>query len=338
MLLKKRFLPMVIAATIGSNLCNADVDLIAVPGLPEDIVDVANSPWLIVSVMTPRGEGRDGLYALQVENNAVKPLSITPDANYQERFPDCPGAPTKLSPHGLALRETSIITELLAVNHGSREAIEVFELESNEGITLRWVGCVPLPNDVHANGVTPLPYGGLAVTSIFDPSTPAAEAAMLRGEVSGRVVVWHPDVGWQSLPGTEIPAANGLLANKQGDQLFVASWTAKQVLRFISVDGVWESIAVDLPFLPDNLRWHEGKILVTGQYSKPAAVVRCANTGEGCSSGLAIVTLDPSTLGEKLAFISSSDRLGEATVVVQKRGYYYVGNLRQSAVIRFPVE
>ena len=92
--------------------------------------------------------------------------------------------------------------ELLAVvNHGGREAIELFAISFERGPTLEWRGCVPMPEGLMANDVAWLPDGGFVVTN-FSPTLEGIGLVALwtgfeivTGRETGGVYRWTPGEG-----------------------------------------------------------------------------------------------------------------------------------------------
>ena len=59
--------------------------------------------------------------------------------------------------HGIALRPTKTagLYKLYTVTHAPFESIQVYALDARAGEpVLSWTGCVKIPSDLHANGVT----------------------------------------------------------------------------------------------------------------------------------------------------------------------------------------
>jgi len=340
--LKKLMSLHVVALSLSMNVQgiagpDTETTLLPVPALPEDIVVLNGSPWLLISAMAPQGVGQSGLYALHAESGAViglLPAAIDHDPN---TYPECSAEPVSMFPHGINLRTSDGGLELLVVNHGDREAIEVFGIDYTEQPSLTWRGCVHLPDSVFANGVTPMPDRKIAVTNFFDPSRQTAEQEMLNGDISGDVLLWEANTGWQSLDGTALAAPNGIVASDDGNVLYVASWTSSRVYRFTHNQdaGNWLATSVELPFLPDNLRWDtDGFVLVTGQASTPNDVASCAHKAEGCSRGVTVARLHPDSLAVETRFDGSDLELGDATVAVDRQGILFIGNLQRQAVLK----
>ena len=111
--------------------------------------------------------------------------------------------------HGLALRAGRNSTHTLyAVHHGSRESIEVFEVDARARTpTLTWIGCAIVPDPIGLNSVVPLPEGGFIATDFVARGDPAAFNRMLGGEIAGGLWEWHTSTGWKMVPGSEAAGA-----------------------------------------------------------------------------------------------------------------------------------
>ena len=101
----------------------------------------------------------------------------------------CPGPPEAemFAPHGIDPSADG--RSLLVVNHGGREAVEIFAIEHAAGApALRWVDCVVMPDDALMNDVAALPDppGGFVVTQMTDGST-LGMLGLALGWSSGRV-------------------------------------------------------------------------------------------------------------------------------------------------------
>ena len=162
--LKRRIPPLLLllALTAGhadQGHCEPDGALEFVCGLvdPEDLVPVEDSPWIIVSSLTPG----DGLYAIDSRDRSVTVLSgdnAPGESHDAARFPSCAGAPTApFSTHGLYIqRSGSGRHTLYVVVHGSRESIDVYDVvATDDALELTWTGCALLP-DGHGSSTGPV--------------------------------------------------------------------------------------------------------------------------------------------------------------------------------------
>ncbi len=318
------------------------LSLIAGPGLPEDLVAVPDSNWVVVSSMAkPGAEGQHGgLFAISRDDHTLHELF---PANVQwgsdPAFAECPGRPdmSVAAPHGINVRKGGDGRhQVLAVNHGGREAIEIFELDVNaETPQLTWVGCVPLPSTVMTNGVAPLDDGGFVVTNMFDRSHPDGEKQMLSGGISGHVLRWHPEQGWSKVEGTDLAGPNGIEVAADGDAIYVASWTARKLHRFPLGDSQVEPLTVSVDFMPDNLRWGtDGTLLITGQDNTPQSLVSCVVKSEGCTSGFTVLAIDPDTMQTTEVYKSDEAAVHSTTVALSLGEEIWVGALSGPHIAR----
>ena len=182
--------------------CDPEGDVKFVCGMvsPEDLAAIPQSPWVIVSSM--EHEGHLGhLYVADARDHSTTVLFPTATARPRHdtaTYGSCPGPATRnqFEPHGISLRPGSNGNHTLyVVRHGSRESIEVFQVETDGASpTLTWVGCAVAPETLGLNAVVALPDGGFAATN---PRT-------------GDVWEWHSGTGWNVVPGSEGTGPNGL--------------------------------------------------------------------------------------------------------------------------------
>lgn len=252
--------------------------LVPGPSKPEDLVALTSGA-VVVSGMgsDPGGPGgaAGSLYSLNPESGdmaALWPAAHAGVVHDAERFADCttPPAADVASPHGLGVEVADDGTEYLyVVNHGDREAIEVFTVGGDgRAPRLTWVGCAELPPGGFGNGVAPDPAGdGFYVTHFLDASNNmlAQFERAFAGEPTGHVLHWSPDGGWSTVEGTEMSTPNGVAVSEDGTSLYVASWGGREVVE-IDVGSGKRLASAPLDLMPDNLRaTDEGTFLVTGQ-------------------------------------------------------------------------
>ena len=172
------------AGGVQAQGCEPDgeVQFLCGPVSPEDLAPVPESPWVIVSSMVDQGQ----LYVADTRDHTstvVFPTETSRPRPDTATYGDCPGPVSRqFRPHGLYLRPgDSGRHTLFVVGHGEREAIEVFEVETGDGVpSLTWVGCAVAPETLALNSVAALPDGGFAATS---PAT-------------GDIWEWSTEAGW----------------------------------------------------------------------------------------------------------------------------------------------
>jgi len=197
---------------------------------------------------------------LNAASKSLKPLAVSyaqenflPEKPYQ----DCP-APLKkdkFSPHGINVRlGDNKQHALYVVNHGGRESIEVFNLNlAGPEPSATWQGCIVVPKNNRLNSVVPLPDGGLAVTSMSDPSDKNLAEKIRQGKNTGKVLEWFSDKGWQTVSGSELSGNNGIEISPDGQWYYVTAWWGQQLIRLSRNQQPVQKQILDLDFMPDNL-------------------------------------------------------------------------------------
>jgi hypothetical protein len=302
---------------------------------PEDIEVLAAGRALLVSeygglsgarpgrltVFVPQDESRREIYPANAASGA-------PDWGAQ----DCPGAPGAMfSPHGIHVASVGGTQRVLVVNHGGREAIELFEIldaDNPATLSLRWRGCVIAPDDAWLNDVVGLPDGSLAATHMVARGT--AEAALLeserRREDIGYVLGWSARDGWHKVPGSDGALPNGIEVSADGATLYINEYLGDRVYALDRATGerLWQT-AVDAP---DNSSWGtDGRLLVASHHEDLHAVFACNSAPlTPCPLRYAIVAIDPNT-GNRVTVVEGGDAaFGAATVAVEAGDVLYLGS------------
>ena len=300
----------------------------------EDMVLAPGGRWIIASSMAGPGAPVGRLYLIDARKRSFAPLSPDVSRRAEPAYARCPGPPdlSKFAPHGLGLRTEPGGGALYVVNHGGREAIEVFRLTASpEGPALRWIGCAILPDHGSGNGVAPLPHGGFVASKFEEAGDAKAFDKMAAGAVTGGVYEWRPGAGWRKLPKSDMSGANGVETSQGGRFVLVNEWAKGKVLRFqLGGDGALRAVAAG--FLPDNLRAApDGSILVAGQAPDIKTLLAC--TKPHCPHAWAVARLDPQTM--KLTPVLAepgTDAFSDATVALQVGHEIWVGTYRGDRV------
>jgi SMP-30/Gluconolactonase/LRE-like region len=286
------------AAEASNCAGEGNLKFVCGPQAVEDMVDIPGTEWILGSGMTA-GDKPGSLHLIDVKTKAWEVLYPSKDAKSALDKSDyfrCPGEPdpAKFGAHGIALKQTGPDKfEALAVNHGGRESIEVFTIETGMAKpAITWIGCVVMPKEVWVNSVAFLPEGGFAVTRFYDPASPKGMASIFDGKPTGGAYEWHTQLGVTEVPGTSVAGANGIAVTPDGKWLFLAAWGSEQVVRFSRGAATPKKDVVDLGFSPDNLRWApDGSLIAAGQNGS-------IKQGGGVPNfkGWTVVTIDPETL------------------------------------------
>jgi DNA-binding beta-propeller fold protein YncE len=303
---------------------------------PEDLVVLPGSEWVIASDFG--GSGGIRLISARDRNTTMAYPSSTAKEKWDAKtYNSCPGIPdaaqkARFRTHGLALRpgKNSVHT-LYAVHHGTRESVEVFEVDTkSKPPSFTWVGCAVAPEPIGLNSVVPLPEGGFAATNYLVRSGDAsARTKMMAGEKNGEIWEWHTVGGWKIIPGSEAAGANGLEVSKDGRTLYVAAWGSQSFFRLSRGEKPPKREEIPLGFRVDNIRWAaDGSLLAAGQGGAAPA-----------SQTSNVVKIDPKTLKvQELIREPNSPAFGSGTVAVEVGKELWVGSFRGDRIARFPAQ
>ena len=365
--------------------CEPQFGIESICGLrnPEDIEPVPGSRFLLFGEMVAGG----GISSLNIDSDAVRRLypplqldgvgqpgetprpAVTGRATAAEAptadwgAANCPGeVGPDLLIHGLHLAQRADGRwQLLAVNHGGRESIEVFEVHIDhsdkavhrmrgendvpgsriaaEGIALDWRGCVPAPDDAYFNDVVALPGGGLLATHMFPRSSQIWGALRsLVGINTGAVYRWQPGFGFRSLDYTRAPFPNGIAIAADGEHFFLNSYSAKQVRKYSLISETLQGVA-DIEN-PDNSAWDpRGRLLVTTHVYRWNNLTDGFPEDDGSPMPLhfAVVALDPDSMATERIFQHEGPPMGGATVAVVAGQYMYMGTYAGDRIIKVPL-
>jgi hypothetical protein len=241
----------------------------------EDLATVPATNWVITSGMTGATATQGRLYAVDGRDyscNEIFPYfaSYAPDG---ERFgSQTPLDPLRFEPHGIdiAVRGDGV-PELLVVNHGWRESIEVFEIDLERSRpTLRWVGAAEMPESAVGNDVAAVDGGGFVVSfnRPYQEGTAGAGSGADQGEETGGVFEWLSRGGWTAVPGAGINSANGVAVSKDGRWVYIGGWGSRCIKKVSRGGGPVQSQVVNTEILTDNLTWtSDGRLLAAGAFN-----------------------------------------------------------------------
>lgn len=236
---------------------------------PEDVVALPGDRWVFSSVY--RGTG--GVNLIKVSDRTS--TSVYPGPSVKERldrntYPDCPGPPRgEFTTHGLYIEAgNGPVLRLMAVGHGARESIEVFQVDTRPAVpSLSWIGCVIAPDPIGLNSVRGLADGGFITTNWLPRGgTEDAMQRMMAGEKNGELWEWHTTSGWQKVPGSEAAGANGVELSADGKTIYMAAWGSQSFVRLTRGLRPPKRDEIPLGFRVDNLHFApDGSLLAAGQ-------------------------------------------------------------------------
>jgi sugar lactone lactonase YvrE len=273
---------------------------------------------------------------VQVAYPAPGATSSRGDASWGD--PECPGPPgAAISPHGIDVaKRPDGRTSLLAVNHGGRESVELFEvLWSGAEARLEWRGCALAPEGALFNDAVHLPGSGFLVTRMLDRDDEMW--GMLRaslGRATGRVYEWQPRAGFRPVPGSAGPMPNGIEVSSDGAELYLNLYSAGEVRRVARDSG--RVLAAGRVRQPDNSSWAaDGRLLVASHKGGVAENMACMRLREGaCGMAFEILALDPQTLDGEVIFANAGPPMGGATVAIEVNGDLLMGSFAGDRLIR----
>jgi len=340
----KRLILLGLAIVVASSLAasaqapaacqpSGDVQFVCGQNGPEDLVVVPGGRWVIASSFG----GNGGLFLISArdrQSTLAYPGASPRDRFDKKTYATCPGPPdaaakAKFLTHGLSIETgRDSVHRLYVVVHGSRESVEVFEVDTKPATpTLTWIGCAVAPVPVGLNSVRWLPDGGFYASNFLARGISAADREkMMAGETNGELWEWHTKTGWVKVPGSEAAGANGLEISNDGRWFYVAAWGSQSFFRLSRGQNPPKREEVKLGFRVDNIRWAaDGTLLAAGQGGSPTA--QTTN----------IVKINPETLAVRdIIREPTNATFGAGTVAVEIGSQVWVGSFRGDRIAIFP--
>lgn len=311
---------------------------------PEDFALLPKARALVVSQMGAVDGSKPGSLAFfALESESIGLVYPPPRGDASAPRPGwgdarCPGPPgAAFSPHGLdlATRPDGAL-ELLVVNHGGRESIELFEVsDSPRAPSLAWRGCALAPEGALLNDVAALPDGGFVTTKFLSKNHAGFDSllALLRIS-SGYVLEWQADAGFRKLAGTDAPLPNGIAVSRDGETLFVDAYLADEVRKISRKSG--ELLGTANIASPDNLNWTaDGRLLVASHDAPLNEILACADLARGqCPFHFAIVLLDPSWMTGVTLYDNGGPPMGAGTSALHIGDELVIGSFAGDRLLR----
>ena len=325
---------------------------------PEDLAALPGGNWLAVSQMPGLGSA----HGVSGKLTAWRPLAdrrhpLFPSEGTGENTaaesergwgdPSCDQPPdvSLFAPHGIDTVTLKSGQNLLAVvNHGGREAVELFEFDwAADGPRVQWRGCVVLPPEIWPNDVALLQNGELIVSNMISGISGVGAIVggvqMLLGFDTGYVLAWKPETGWEEIEGTRGSAPNGVAITPDGKELYFAEWGRERLVRvLLDAEDSSRRRTVDLPHHPDNLSWtRDGQLLAAGQVGDLSQLLACGQVEDGtCAVAFSVVRIDPSTMRTEVILDHPGTATGGVSSALVVGDELFVGTFNGDRVGRAP--
>jgi len=299
---------------------------------PEDLILLPGGQWVLASAYSAAG----GIFAIRTSDKMSTQVYPSPTASVRfdaKAYAGCPGPPdaaaqAKFQTHGLSLQVgANGVHRLYVVLHGSRESVEMFELDARKGLpSLTWIGCAVAPMPIGLNSVRWLPGGGFVATN-FNPrgAPPESFKRLQSGERNGEVWEWQTGPGWQKVAGSEAAGANGIESSDDGRTIYVGEWGTRSVFRLPRGQAAQAREEVKVDFNVDNIRWTaDGMLLAAGQ--------------DFAKGSFAVARIDPKTLvAREILRQSNTPAFANGTVAIEVGKELWVGAVGGDRVAIFPL-
>jgi len=315
------------------------------PQSPEDIAVVPGGEHLLLSESGSLGErpGRISLFDVNDESwhaiypvagGTARPETLQGDASCTEP----PGA--ELSPLGTHLVQLDDGSwRYLVVNHGGREAVELFSLETSAAgaPSLQWRGCVFPADNTLMNDVVGLGNGDVIYTRMFRPHDFMGQMRGMLGLNSGDVWRWNKAGGVRLLPGTEGSLTNGIEISQNERFIFINQYMDKEVHKY---DLSTKEVVGKAP-VPnvDNSAWGpNGELWLASQSGDLSDYLACTkDEAVTCGMAFEIVALDPESMQSRVIFRHQGPPMGAATIAAAHRDKVYLGSFLGNRLLVVPL-
>jgi hypothetical protein len=257
--------------------------------------------------------------------------------------PACQTPPTRaFNSHGIDLvRRDDGRLELLVVQHGGREAVEVFEvLGSGTDWRVVWRGCVFAPPDASLNDVAGLPDGSFYTTRMASLRGAGELAQGVPTEPTGHAFAWSPEAGFRKIEGTDGVLPNGIATSPDGRLIYMNA-SGENSIRKVEV-ATGRELGRVVVQAPDNVTWSpDGRLLVASLTGfDPEQFAACAKRTKGpCGIPFQIVAVDPETMTSLgPIYESGGTPMGAGTVGLQIGRELFIGSFKGDRILRVSLD
>lgn len=325
--------------------CNAVGDIRPVCGMqaPEDIAALPDGRHLLLAHFPGMAGGKGSISLFDTSTETLRTLYPGPaTANSAAADlwgqPDCTRPPEVFGPHGTHLHQLDDGRwRYLVVNHGEREAVELFEVTmAGPATSIEWRGCVIAAPDTFVNDVVGMDNGDVAFTRMLHNGGNLEMLKSIVGFATGDVWRWNRDSGLRILPGTDAAQPNGLEISADNQFLFANMYMENEVWKIDAASG--EVVGRASVASADNSAWgSDGRLLVATHTGSLLTMAGCLEAhSENCPVAFEIVAVHPTTLATEVVFSLAGAPMGAATVAVPQAGRIYMGSFAGDRLISVP--
>lgn len=311
---------------------------------PEDMAALPDGRHLLLANFGGMHDGTGGLSLFDTQTETSRQLFPPEDGQLGpvgEIWGDTGCAPPSLelfSPHGTHLHQLADGRwRYLVVNHGGREAIELFEVQAQgAGTALAWRGCVKPAPDTFVNDVVGLSNGDLVYTRMFHNAGRLEQLLSALGRNTGDLWRWNREAGLRMLPGTEANQPNGIEISPDERHVFANMYFTGEVWKVDVETG--EVVATAPVASGDNSAWgSDGRLWVVTHQDRMINLLSCFGEQDSpCGAGFEIFAIDPVTMTVESVFAHRGAPMGAATVAVPQAGRVYMGSFVGDRLISVP--
>ena len=255
--------------------------------------------------------------------------------------PACTTPPDeRFNSHGIDLvRRDDGRLQLLVIQHGSREAIELFEvMGSGTDWRVEWRGCVPAPANASLNSVAAISNGDFYTTQSTPLEPPVDFSKSMPREITGHVYAWsQADKSFRKVGGTDGAVPNGIVTSPDGRYIYMTA-TGEHSVRKVEV-ATGREVGRATVDTPDNARWTaDGRVLIASLARDLTGedLGACVSIEQGaCSIPFKIVVLDPQsmTIVETL-YATDGAPMGAGTVGLRVGDELFIGSYHGDRILR----
>lgn len=259
--------------------------------------------------------------------------------------PNCTTPPGEaFNSHGIDLvRRDDGRLQLLVIHHGTREAVELFEvMGAGTDWQVAWRGCVPAPPNASLNSVAGVSNGDFYTTQMVPIDPPVDLTKEIPRHVTGHAFAWsQSDAAFRKIDGTDGAMPNGIVTSPDGRYIYMNA-TAEHSVRKVEVATGRELGRAEVAS-PDNARWApDGRILISSLARDLTGpdFLACLSVEQGaCGIPFRIVALDPDTMTiDETLYASDGAPMGAGTVGLRVGDDLFIGTFHGDRILRVSLQ